>query len=177
MPYADAERRKACAKRWREANKEKKARWQRAWALRNPDKVKAKAKRWYDRHAEKRRSVARAYYAKNREIYLTRTRKWMRDNKVQWREINLLAKRNQRARKRRAKGQLSIADFRAIIVRQKGRCVECGKKTKLTLDHIVPLARGGAHDRLNIQGLCMACNQSKHARDPVEWARLQGRLL
>lgn len=43
-----------------------------------------------------------------------------------------------------------------------GPCVCCGAKRKLTRDHIVPLAKGGAeHDQENIQTLCARCNQSK----------------
>jgi 5-methylcytosine-specific restriction endonuclease McrA len=41
----------------------------------------------------------------------------------------------------------------------------------------MPLARGGSNDRLNLQCLCPQCNLSKNAKDPIAWAREQGRLL
>jgi hypothetical protein len=47
------------------------------------------------------------------------------------------------------------------------RCASCGKPETegfLTIDHIVPLARGGTHEAANIQPLCLPCNMRKHAR-------------
>ncbi|WP_429216421.1 HNH endonuclease [Kitasatospora sp. MAP12-9] len=36
--------------------------------------------------------------------------------------------------------------------------------TQLTVDHIVPKARGGTDDRSNLQVLCRACNSRKRDR-------------
>lgn len=35
---------------------------------------------------------------------------------------------------------------------------------KLTVDHVVPLASGGTHDRSNLQVLCSSCNGRKAAK-------------
>lgn len=37
-------------------------------------------------------------------------------------------------------------------------------RQKLTVDHIVPLAAGGTHDRSNLRVLCDRCNGRKAAR-------------
>lgn len=45
-----------------------------------------------------------------------------------------------------------------------GRCVLCGRKIlydDVSLDHVIPLAMGGADDIRNIQVTCRACNQFK----------------
>jgi len=41
------------------------------------------------------------------------------------------------------------------------RCLCCGNSVKLTIDHIVPVSKGGTHTVDNIQPLCIRCNVSK----------------
>ncbi|MDZ8078759.1 MAG: HNH endonuclease [Nostoc sp. DcaGUA01] len=54
--------------------------------------------------------------------------------------------------------------------RDKYQCRSCGKtplETNLSIDHIIPLARGGQNDISNLQTLCFTCNQKKTDRiDP-----------
>jgi HNH endonuclease len=40
-------------------------------------------------------------------------------------------------------------------------CVHCGSRTDLTLDHIIPLSRGGTDAWANCQLLCTTCNNKK----------------
>ncbi len=52
-----------------------------------------------------------------------------------------------------------------------GICHFCQQKFAarfLTLDHLVPLARGGASKRGNVVVACRSCNQSKKLAIPVE---------
>ena len=53
----------------------------------------------------------------------------------------------------------------------KGICHYCGRKfppEELTMDHIVPVARGGKSTRGNIVAACRDCNQKKKYLTPVE---------
>lgn len=43
-------------------------------------------------------------------------------------------------------------------------CVECGATDDLTVDHIVPISRGGGNDSANLRILCRSCNSRKGAR-------------
>ncbi len=54
---------------------------------------------------------------------------------------------------------------------QKGVCHYCGKNVgaeNLTMDHVVPVARGGKSVRSNCVPCCKACNNEKRAMTPAE---------
>jgi 5-methylcytosine-specific restriction endonuclease McrA len=59
-------------------------------------------------------------------------------------------------------------------IRSEGPCVYCGASAEV-VDHIVPLARGGAEHADNLVPACEACNSAKRARLLGEWdqARVQ----
>ncbi len=53
----------------------------------------------------------------------------------------------------------------------KGICHYCGKKfdpKDLTMDHIVPVSRGGRSTKGNIVACCKQCNQNKSCLTPAE---------
>ncbi len=55
----------------------------------------------------------------------------------------------------------------------KGLCHYCGEKfpaDKLTMDHVVPVARGGSSTKGNVVPACAKCNQGKKLLTPVEEA-------
>ena len=61
---------------------------------------------------------------------------------------------------------------------QKGVCHYCGKAVgaeNLTMDHVVPVARGGRSVRSNCVPCCKECNNEKKALTPAE--RILGKLF
>ena len=54
----------------------------------------------------------------------------------------------------------------------KGECFYCGRATPpgdLTMDHIVPISRGGKSTRGNVVPCCKTCNTAKKQLLPMEW--------
>ena len=49
--------------------------------------------------------------------------------------------------------------------RSGGRCERCGKRGRLTCDHIIPRSQGGSHSLANLQMLCPACHGRKTATE------------
>jgi 5-methylcytosine-specific restriction enzyme A len=59
------------------------------------------------------------------------------------------------------------------------QCGYCGRPTpsrELTMDHRVPLVRGGRSVRSNLVPACRTCNSAKKYLLPVEWATYLARL-
>lgn len=53
-----------------------------------------------------------------------------------------------------------------------GKCHYCNAQVppkELTLDHVVPLVRGGKTSRGNCVPACKACNSKKQSLLPLEW--------
>jgi 5-methylcytosine-specific restriction endonuclease McrA len=51
-----------------------------------------------------------------------------------------------------------------VFFRHGSICAKCGATEDLTIDHIIPMARGGTNDLENLQILCRKCNSSKGAK-------------
>lgn len=61
----------------------------------------------------------------------------------------------------------------------KGTCHYCGKHTapgELTMDHMVPVARGGRTSKGNVVTACKPCNNHKKQLLPMEWTAYLERL-
>ena len=53
-----------------------------------------------------------------------------------------------------------------------GTCWYCGQKVgyhNLTMDHVIPLARGGRSTKDNLVPCCKECNTQKKNALPIEW--------
>ena len=60
-----------------------------------------------------------------------------------------------------------------------GTCYYCGEKVhprELTMDHMVPLIRGGKTTKGNLVTVCKECNNKKKHMLPLEWEEHLKRL-
>lgn len=61
-----------------------------------------------------------------------------------------------------------------------GTCYYCGQAVRhqdLTMDHLIPLTRGGRSTKDNLVPCCRECNSRKKTLLPVEWEEYLSRLL
>lgn len=138
------------------------------------EKHREACKRSYQKNREKVNRWQKEYYANNYEKVKARKDSWRARNPEKAASYVL----NRRSRiSLNGGGQITAAEIMAIVHRQKGKCAVCGVKTKLTMDHIMPVVLGGVGDRTNFQGLCKPCNSRKHARHPIDFNRSRGLLL
>lgn len=84
-----------------------------------------------------------------------------------------------RAIKETDDGTLSVKIISGLL-REKSKCDHCGvdltssypvTSTSKSVDHDIPLSRGGAHSLNNISILCLGCNSSKGSRTMDEFGR------
>lgn len=129
---------------------------------------------------EQNRERNRRWREKHRDYDRERKRRWAKENP----EKNAANARNYEARKLAAEGTHTASDIDAQLKRQNSRCYFCGCKltsiphlpNSQTVDHIVPLSRGGSNSPDNLVLACAHCNFSKHDKLPHEWPE-GGRLL
>ena len=58
---------------------------------------------------------------------------------------------------------------------RKHKCYWCGRtlnKGSLTADHLIPLSKGGTHQRTNLVPACYQCNQAKRDMMPTDFAKV-----
>lgn len=101
---------------------------------------------------------------------------WARANPEKSRMVKLAHKHRRRAQEA---GGLSWSDLRRWRNAQLNCCYWCGDKQakEYTIDHYVPLAKGGKHVVGNLVIACRPCNVRKSAKDPLVFAKQMGRLL
>lgn len=154
------------------------------WAKENPDKVEAQKVRALARQAadyalnpQKYAEKSRRSRARNLQTFRARERRYRLAHK----DEQLARVRNRRARIRGNGGTHTAADIDAILKRQGHKCAECKtsvrRRENRDVDHIIPIKLGGSNDQSNLQILCGSCNKTKGAKHPIEFAKMQGRLL
>jgi|TARA_R100000049_G_C1927448_1_gene71688 hypothetical protein len=70
-------------------------------------------------------------------------------------------------RRSMAEGSHTFQEWEELKAQCNWTCLACRKREpeiKLTLDHIIPLSKGGSENIENIQPLCKNCNCQKHTK-------------
>lgn len=156
----------------------------------DPDHARALARADYWRHLEARKAKNRAWRERNRAHVVSYQRRYneahraakaayqrrrraswspeeRRERGRLWRQANRekCAARERRRRERIANAPVVEKIDRLRVIRRDGsRCYLCGRllaRHEITLDHVVPLERGGPHTEGNLRVACRSCNASK----------------
>jgi 5-methylcytosine-specific restriction endonuclease McrA len=76
------------------------------------------------------------------------------------------------ARERQKARELRASRWWQNKIANRPVCYYCAielKKSEVTMDHIVPIIRGGMTTKSNVVIACRPCNQKKANLTPVEW--------
>jgi 5-methylcytosine-specific restriction endonuclease McrA len=171
-------------RRWREANKEAIRQSKRAWAAANAESIVAGYARWY---AANRERIRAAWLAKQtdvtRALAVERTRRWMQDNperrrenRRKWAKANpeKVAAIAQRRRARRREAAAELVTLADLLAEQAHTCYLCDlpidperkypDALSASVDHVIPLSRGGSGLRENLRAAHLGCNVAKGDR-------------
>ena len=131
----------------------------RAWRTLNRDKINKKLREWYCSHPGKNRAYHLKWYSENQEKARASGHRWKTENKDKVREHN----RNRRAKEKQSRGKITAREWSLLLDKYSHKCLCCGKTgVKLTLDHVIPISKGGEHKIENAQPLCLSCNSKKN---------------
>lgn len=118
----------------------------------------AKHARKYDEtHRRQRQIKHRIWYAQNTEKARAASRLWGKRNP----EKRAANYNRYRTRLNDNGGSYTHEQFKKLCAYYQYRCLACGKRKRLTADHVIPVSKGGIGDISNIQPLCHSCNASK----------------
>lgn len=146
---------------------------QRKWNKANPERAHGHSLKYYAANRDQILERKRRYCIANSDVRASINRNW-KDNNPE--KVKVL-KENYRARKKANGGKLSTDIIQTLLSKQNSKCTCCGAdlmQTGYHLDHIMPLALGGANDDSNVQLLTPKCNLSKGAKHPDDWAKEKG---
>lgn len=126
---------------------------------RDPGQKLQRERERHEADPERRRARDRKRYLSRKEKQAAYLREWKKRNRA---KVNAY----QSAREARYKGapETEFIDRKEIWERDSGRCHICQRPTweeDFTLDHLIPLSKGGSHTRTNVAIAHRWCNSSR----------------
>lgn len=140
--------------------------YKRLWRQKNRDKVLASKKRNYKKNKESILKANLEYRQNNHERRLEIERQSRAKNKEKNRPTKNARQSIRNKLVSDSKYVIIYKDLKKIYMQP---CFNCGVVNNQSLDHKIPLSRGGEHKIGNIITLCQPCNASKNAKTIMEW--------
>jgi hypothetical protein len=113
--------------------------------------------------------VHRLWAMRNRDKMCRYARNWQLNNPDAFKAIQ----HRKRARRRQAAGYFTANDVSHMRIKQSNKCYYCGRNLKRpTIDHKVPLIRGGTNWPSNLCLACQSCNDSKGKKTIQEFKEM-----
>lgn len=116
---------------------------------------------WYCANRDRFNELQRKRYWANRDKSCERSRRWRKENpdKRSGQRHKYIAKKKGNG------GSFTTAEWKALCEQYDNRCLRCGRDDiALTVDHVIPIDKGGTSNIDNIQPLCFSCNSGKKNR-------------
>ncbi len=113
-------------------------------------------KKYMLNHRDRAREATKRWDARNRDKCREYLKQWRKRNPEKDREYI----HRRRARKLVGGGSVGSSEWVDLCASYGNVCLNCGSSS-ITIDHVVPLSKGGQHHISNVQPLCQSCNSQK----------------
>lgn len=163
---------KSCSAEVSRSRRTEQREYSKAYRQRHPERHKAFVQRWRSEHAEQYKASKDAWRTRNRDKHNEHSRRWRAENPEESRATDLRSKSKRRMAI--ASGPVERFTSEEIFERDNWICHLCQSPVdpglswpdimSATIDHVVPLSRGGTHERQNVALAHLGCNSRKGNR-------------
>ena len=113
-------------------------------------------------YPDRYKQFERVYRQSHPEVMYAKTKRWRLAHPEHNRLISRIGAALRYARLRGSpKADFSQEDWKGLLTEYNNSCVYCGDRGNLSIDHIIPVSKGGKHTKENIVPACISCNSRK----------------
>jgi 5-methylcytosine-specific restriction endonuclease McrA len=159
------------SKNWREKNKQYIHEYNIEYRKSNNEELKTKDRNKYLTRGKTKEYLKRRrdYYQKNKEKLCKYSAKWSKNNPEKHAENTRIRKQRQR----NLTGNLTKESVEFRFRYYGYCCYYCGcNGCKLTIEHRIPISRGGTNHPSNIVPACRTCNSKKGTKTEKEFKKI-----
>ena len=134
----------------------------------DPEKAREATRQYWKRHPEKAYANAKRWRQNNPDKAKESVKRWQKSNPD---KVKIIHKRKA-FRKRNAEGNFTLKEWNAKLEEYNYKCAYCGcelSSDTITVDHRIPLSRGGTNYIGNLVPACKSCNSKKHTKTSEEY--------
>jgi len=127
------------------------------WMLENKEQQKIYNQKYHENNP----NWAKEYRQKNLERMKIRDKIYSIGYRREHYQELLSRNRARRSLKKANGGDLTYEQWVQVCNKYENKCLCCGTSERMSLDHIIPITKGGKHIAENVQPLCCSCNSRK----------------
>lgn len=136
----------------------------------NRERQKQYHKRYRQVNKDKLLQAKRDYRLKNLQRVAQSIKRWKQTTKGR---VSIKISCHKRRSLLANADSFTVFEWETQLERFDHACAYCGCESELTVDHVIPIIKGGCNLIWNVVPACARCNLSKNKSDLSEWYKLQ----